>query len=219
MTSPQRSILAIPVNLLKKCPQRTIMDLMEIVNNGYDKQVVKYGIVQTPRIHEVNTFFGDLGLDIDDCIMYIMVDNVNDVMEGLISTGNVDGYEWYDIKETLPFKFSTDNVKSTLAYRPLPQDKYPNSYEITGFTSFGKGCGLKTFEITLSDFKRRFNNCKKLIIKVIVEHELVSYYEKKLGFVELDRVLQKKSELQSSGFEESFMVSRDFHVSSMVRTI
>ncbi|CAB4255447.1 similar to Saccharomyces cerevisiae YEL072W RMD6 Protein required for sporulation [Maudiozyma barnettii] len=219
MTNPQRSILAIPVNLLRECPANTIMDLMTIVNNGYDKQVVKYGIVQTPRIHEVTTFFGDLGIDIDDCILYVMVDDVNDVVPGLLSSGTVGGYKWYDIKEILPFKFSTENVKSTLAYRPLPQDKYSDSYEITGFTSFGKGCGLKTFEHTLSDFKQRYNDCKKLVIKVIVEHELVSYYEQKLGFVELDRVLQKKSELQSSGFEESFMVSRDFHVSSMVRTI
>lgn len=219
MTNSQRSIISIPIEILQQCPEETISDLMKIVNNGYHKQVTKYNIVQTPRIHEVSTFFSDLGLDIPKCQLYMMVDNIDAVSSGLISRDTVGTYLLYEVREVAKYRFDESNVLSTLAYRPLPQKKYPDSYEITGFTSFGKGCGLATFNSTLSHFQNMCTDCKKLVIKVIVEHELVSYYEQKLGFVEFDRILQKRSELKDSGFEDSFMVSQDFHVSSMERVL
>lgn len=221
MTNQQMSILAIPVAALTQCPDSTVQGLMDIVNAGYDKQVVKYNIVQTPRIHELGTFFSDLGLDIDGCIMYLMVEDVAAVSPEIDAEkfSTVGQYKLYEIPTPLPLTFTQTNVKSTLAYRPLPQEKYPNSYEMTGFTSSGKGCGLQTFNNTLGHFRQRCTGCEKLVIKVIVEHELVTYYERKMGFVELSRTLQKKSELQSSGFEDSFMVSQDFHVASMEKVL
>ena len=213
MTNSQRGIISIPIEILQGCRKETINDLMKIVNNGYHKQVTKYNIVQTPRIHHSTTFFSDLGLDIPKCHLYMMIEGIDSVTLGLVPQGTVGSYPLYEINEIAKFKFDEKNVLSTLAYRPLPQKKYPDSYEITGFTSFGKGCGLETFNSTLSHFQKMRSDCKKLVIKVIVEHELVSYYEQKLGFVEFDRILQKKSELKDSGFEDSFMVSQDFHVS------
>lgn len=221
MTNQQKSILALPVNVLRRCPDSTVQGLMDIVNTGYHKQVVKYNIVQTPRIHELGTFFSDLGLDIDDCLMYLMVDDVAGVSSEIDQDDciSVSQYKLYNISQPLPLLFTQENVKSTLAYRPLPQEKYPNSYEMTGFTSSGKGCGLETFNNTLAHFKQRYNQCEKLVIKVIIEHELVTYYERKMGFVELSRALQKRCDLQSSGFEDSFMVTQDFNVASMEKVL
>lgn len=219
MTDSQRGIISIPIEILQQCPEETIRNLMNIVNKGYDQQVVKYNIVQTPRIHSVSTFFSDLGFEKPQCYLYLMVQNMDDNTAGIIPTGTVGSYPLYEVSHPADFRFDEENILSTLGYRPLPQEKYPDSFEVTGFTSVGRGCGLQTFDSTLSHFKDRHTDCKKLIVKVIVEHELVTYYEKKLGFVEFDRILQKKDELKGTGFEDTFVASQDFHVSSMERVL
>lgn len=219
MTVSKRSILSIPIPVLRACPESTIADLREVVNDGYDKQVVKYNIVQTPRVHFISTFFANLGLTDDRCLLYVMIDSVEDIGGSPEYITELGDYKLYDIKESAAYNFSRENVKATLAYRPWPKDQYPGSFEITGYTSFDKGCGLQLFNSTLSTFKKTYIDCEKIVIKVIYEHDLVPYYEKKLNFVEIGRSLVKKSETKEAGFEDFFTVGRDIHVCTMERVI
>lgn len=219
MTQGQESILVFPIELLKNCTHGTFEELMIMINKAYERQITNYGVVTQQRITSPDSFFHDLELTDDKCIFYVMVKDVEAVNGKFEQFANTDGYKWYNLVASGDLKFSLDNVKASIAYRPFPSEKHPNDYEISGFTSYAKGCGIEICNITIPYFKKHIPTCDRLVAKVIVEHELVPYYINKLDFVEQYRTLFKKDEIHKTGFHEGFSVSRDFSIATLTRDI
>ncbi|CCD24390.1 Rmd6p NDAI_0D00760 [Naumovozyma dairenensis CBS 421] len=219
MTQSKSKIIVLPTPSLKTCPVSTIQQLVDIINKGYEKPMIKYNLVQTQRIRGPAVFFQELALADDRSLLYLTVKDTEEVSGALQEDTTIGDYEFFTIKSNESYNFTPDNVQATIAYRPNPQDDAPNTFEVTAFTSFIRNGGLDIFNATLPHFKKIDQKCDRLLVKVIADHELVPYYENKLDFIETHRVLVPKSQLEKSGFHDTFRVSRDFHVASMIRDI
>lgn len=183
----------------------------------------KYQLVQCLRIHSPASFFDDLGLKSPQCTLYVMVKDIENLLPGGSSSptlsyiDTIDEFKFYTITEPDTFHFAEDNVLATVSYKPISESG--DCYEATSFTAFAKRCGINIFNASLKHSKDGHLNCNRLIVHVIVEHDLVPYYQDKLHFEEVERGLIKRKDLQSLGFQEGFVAARDFHVSTMERLL
>ncbi|CAB4254286.1 similar to Saccharomyces cerevisiae YEL072W RMD6 Protein required for sporulation [Maudiozyma barnettii] len=213
------NIIVLPIEQLENFSEDAIADLTYVVNEGYRKQIVKYGIVVNPRIHDNDSFFTDLSLKPKTCLVYIMIKDVQDVGGPLriIDTEENADFILYEINETYikDYRFHMENVMATIAYRPFPYEVNAQAYEVTAFCSFTKRGGIYIFQGTKPDFIKRFPNCNEFIVRVIVEHDLVPYYETKLNFTEFRRTHVSCDKLEESGFFSSFKTNQDFHIADM----
>ncbi|SMN19006.1 similar to Saccharomyces cerevisiae YEL072W RMD6 Protein required for sporulation [Maudiozyma saulgeensis] len=211
------NIIVLPIEQLTKFSQDAITDLTYIVNEGYKKQIIKYGIVVNPRIHDNESFFIDLSLKPNTCLVYIMIKDINKIGGPINIINETEDFKLYEINENYieKYRFPMDNIMATVAYRPLPYDQNENAYEVTAFCSFVKRGGIDIFNGTKTNFIKRFPNCNELIVRVIVEHNLVPYYEQKLQFTEFHRNHIACDRLQESGFQKHFKTNRDFHIADM----
>lgn len=223
MTSPNYIITVLPISILKISSKETINSLYKILNKGYEKPTLEYKIVLNPRIKFPEVFFEDLGFleKQEKCYFYVMVNKDLERSTQFSKTFRQlkfqtnDNLKWYTSSSAdLDFYFPIENVLATVGFKYLEETRY----EVTGFTSFGKGCGIDIFEESLAHFKKEIS-CSNLVAKVIMEHNLVGYYESKLGFREVKRLLIKKDELLSSGFEHGFLCTQDFHISILERQL
>lgn len=226
MTNDPYSVIILPVTVLAQSSNATKSSILEVINRGYDKPRFKYQIILNPRIKSIDVFFSDLGFDKDqeECSLYLLVKdkdelipNFDDLFETLnVKEANYIGTTsyYYPKVDKLVEPFSTSNLLATIGYKPT--DK--GIFEITGFTSFAKGCGVNLFNYSVAHIQREFY-VRKLLANVVLEHDLVEYYERKLGFKETDRVLFKKGDKSSAGFENNIEVSKDFHIARLEKLL
>lgn len=220
MTDTKSTVVALPIEQLLKCSSETAGDLTKIVNAGYHQAIERFHIVVNPRVSSASSFFTDLSLKPQTCIFYVMVKSKDAVGPNLKLLEAGDDFELYGLDDNYPgYRFILDNVKATVAYRPLPYEKNQQAYEVTAFSSFVPRGGIDIFNYTLADFRATYPDCDELIVRVIVEHNLVSYYHEKLGFDEYNRVKIFQDRLLESGFQPSFKTNSDFHIADMRRYI
>ncbi|KAG0670454.1 hypothetical protein C6P45_002358 [Maudiozyma exigua] len=218
-----KNIVVLPIEQLVQFSADAISDLTYIINEGYRKQIVKYGIVVNPRIDSPDSFFIDLSLKPKTCLFYIMIDDITKIGGPLkLIQENEHHTRLYEIDSSgryEDYRFPMENTRATVAYRPLPYSENINAYEVTAFCSFAKHAGIDIYESTKPDFGTRFPTCNELIIRVIVEHDLVSYYHDKLGFTEYNRTLIRHDKLLESGFQRTFKTNADFNIADMRQSI
>ncbi|CCE63387.1 hypothetical protein TPHA_0E02970 [Tetrapisispora phaffii CBS 4417] len=223
MTQSESLVIVLPVTQLKKSSPNTIYSLFSIVNKGYEKPTNEYKIVLNKRIESPDLFFEDLGFSKchERAFFYVLVDSslLNNPQfassfKKVQATSNYFEYSYTDNEQSLNFGFPFDQVLATVGYKPISN----GSFEITGYTSFGKGCGVELFNKSLFHLTTQVN-VTTLIAMVIVEHNLVGYYEKKLGFTEIERIIVKKTDPKSSGFQGNFKCAKDIHISHLQKAI
>lgn len=218
----KKNIVILPIEQLVQFSSDAINDLTYIINEGYKKQIIKYGIVVNPRIESPNSFFTDLSLKPNTCLFYIMINDITEIGGRLKLVRESYGTKIYEIDSSSGFtsyRFPMDNTMATVAYRPLPYSENADAYEVTAFCSFATHAGIDIYDSTKPDFKARFPSCDELIVRVIVEHDLVSYYHNKLGFTEYNRTLIHCDRLLESGFQPTFKTNTDFHIADMRQTV
>lgn len=226
MTNDPYSVIILPVKVLVRSSDATKLSILEVINRAYDKPRLKYQIILSPRIKSIDVFFNDLGFDKDQdkCSLYLLFKDKNESIphfDDLFETLNVrqanyiDNTSYYYPKVDRLFEpFNGNSLLATIGYKPI--DK--GIFEITGFTSFAKGCGVNLFNFSVAHIQDQFY-VHKLLANVVLEHDLVDYYERKLGFEERDRVLFKKTDKSSAGFENNIEVSRDFHIAKLEKLL
>lgn len=146
-------------------------------------------------------------LEIDGLLAYS-----EELHQATIGTIAIKPYEYYTIENNN----NNENNKTS------EEDSSKHcSMEITSFTSFRKNTGTVLLNLLIKDINatvlsRSSIIVNKLIAIVIVEHELVGYYEKKLGFVETDRWEVSLSKTKNKKGIEAL---KDFHLAYMYREI
>lgn len=219
MTKNVHSVIFLPIKVLLRATDQTKQSVFEVINRGYDIPRFKYGIILSSRLKSVNHLFSDLGFDKNEenCFMYLLVKDVDLALPNFhhsfrkieeVSTDHLPVY--YSPKfDAIDTPLDISRVLATIAYKPNGNDRY----EITAFTSSAKGCGIKLYNYSILHMQAQTHlSCKRLLAHVVMEHDLVGYYEKKLGFKEIDRFLFKNDEENSSGFKDDILISQDFHV-------
>ena len=220
MSTNKNIVIALPIERLLACSGLTAGDLTKVVNAGYHQAIERFHIVVNPRVSSESSFFSDLSLKPETCIFYVMVKDKAAVGPDLTLLESGTDFELYGLgPDYTDYRFELANVKATVAYRPLPYDQNPRAYEVTAFSSFVPHGGIDIFNYTLAHFRSKYPACDELIVRVIVEHKLVSYYNSKLGFEEYNRVKIYKDRLLESGFQPSFKTNSDFHIADMRRYI
>ena len=218
--SGKSSVIVLPTERLLKCSSETISDLASVVNAGYHPVIEKFNVVLSNRITSVPLFFSDLCLEPETCLMYVMVKDTDNVGPDLKLLESGDDFELYTLGDNYSgYRFKVENVSATIAFHPMPYEKNQHAYEITAFSSFVPHGGIDIFNHTVSNFSSTFPSCNELVARVIVEHNLVSYYNQKLDFEEYNRVKINKDRLHESGFFDSFKTQSDFHIADMRRYI
>lgn len=220
------NIVILPVEILKNSSKDTKYSLYTTINRGYDVPRLKYGIVVSARVHSLETLFSDLGFDknIEKSSFYLLLNDpalayptFYENFEQVKGETNEDlSLPTYYIPkfQFLTDAFNSEHVLATIGYKPNNKE----SYEITGFTSMGNGCGIKLFNSSVIHMMR-FHKCKRLVADIIMEHDLLGYYEKKLGFVEVQRFKVLKEEHQPKVFDDKVECTKDFHVIKMIKDL
>ncbi|CCF58599.1 hypothetical protein KAFR_0E04490 [Kazachstania africana CBS 2517] len=219
MTSAENSIIVISGPVLQKCSDGTLRALTAILNKGYDLPRYKFNAVQSDRVQDHESFCHDFGLDEEGTMLYLLVNDIKDISSELKLIGTTGSYPLYSSDVPGHYNFSFENVLATIAYKTFPASEIPNSFEVTAFTSFGKGCGIEIANATIEHFKKVHPSCDSLIAKVITNHDLVPYYEKKLNYIELDRITVPKKETVKAKFHDSFKIACDIQVATLKRMI
>lgn len=225
MTVTTENILILPLYHLNNASSRTIVSLTEIINIGYSK-ANQYGLILNLRIKSSDVFFKDLGFskNQDKSVLYLYVDDkaiddssVSENFSKIEVPGSEANTNYYlpDLSKQLDCVFQLEHTKATIGFKPY---KGENTYELTSYSSFGRGNGSKGFDKTLPHLKHSLK-CETLIAECFVPHNLVGYYEKKLGFKEIDRNWILKDKLASYGFEEGFECTRDFEIATLTRPL
>lgn len=218
-----KNIIILPIEQLIQFSSEAVNDLTYIINEGYNKQIIKYGIVVSPRIDSSKSFFSDLSLRPHTCLFYIMIDDITKIGGPLRLVqeigNNTTLYEIDSPNGYASYRFPMENIMATVAYRPMPYSENANAYEVTAFCSFAKHAGIDIYESTKTNFKKHYPHCNELIVRVIVEHDLVSYYHDRLGFTEYNRTLIHCNRLLESGFQPTFKTNSDFNVADMRQSI
>ncbi|CAI4037143.1 hypothetical protein SMKI_02G0050 [Saccharomyces mikatae IFO 1815] len=220
------NIVILPVKVLKNSSRNTKYSLYTTINRGYDVPRFKYGIIVSPRVHSLETLFNDLGFDknIERSLFYLLLNdpvlaypNFYENFEQFRCEANEDlPLRTYYIPkfQFLAYAFDSEHVLATIGYKPNNKE----SYEITGFTSMGNGCDIKLFNYSVVHMMR-FHKCKRLVADIIMEHDLLGYYEKKLGFVEMQRFKVLKEKNQPKLFDDQVECTKDFHVIKMIKEL
>lgn len=224
MSKEPYSIIILPINIIRNSTNVLKESIFELINRGYDKPRFRYNIILTPRIKSVDVLFSDLGFqeDEDKCIIYLLVTdrersklvpNFDECFEKTSDCCNSHAVTFYKPRgEKLHHPLTIGHVLATIGYKPVEED----TFEITAFTSFAKGCGKLLANYSILDLQKRFH-LLKLRANVIVEHDLVGYYETVLGFEEIDRF---RFDLEhSAGFESGIETSTDFHIATLEKVI
>lgn len=217
------NVIIIPAEVLFKSSDAVKRSLMEVINLGYDKVRYKYNVILTPRIKSVETFFSDLGFQDNGyrCFLYFLVrkgkafqliSNFHESFERVCQPA-IRGIDFYKPGvESLNFEVPFQNISAVIGYKPTSE----STFEITGFTSVARGCGSLLANLSLLHLKEQFHP-SKLVANVIVDHELVGYYEEVLGFTETSRSLFDVDNRQ--GFEESLVASKNFSIAKLEKSI
>ena len=220
------NIVILPVEILKKSSKDTKYSLYRTINRGYDVPRLKYGIIVSPRVHSLETLFSDLGFDknIEKSSLYLLLNdptlaypNFHEHFEQLKGETNKDlSLPTYYIPKVqfLTEAFDSEHTLATIGYKPNNKE----SYEITGFTSMGNGYGIKLFNYSVIHMMRS-HKCKRVVADIIMEHDLLGYYEKKLGFVEVQRFKVLKEQHQVKVFDDKVDFTKDFHVIKMIKEL
>lgn len=222
MLSDSYDVIVLPVKTLWNSTDAVKSCLFKLINQGYDKVRYKYQIILTPRIKSPELLFDDLGFQVEDerCLLYLLVRrdesshfvaHFNETfvrLRGPVAS-NIAFYQ--PCVERLTFGFDMSRILAIIGYKPASE----STFEMTGFTSLAKNCGALLAKNSLLHLKERFRP-EKLIAHVVVDHELVGYYEKILGFTETSRFM---FDVDSRNFEQSIKVSRNFHVARLEKLL
>ncbi|CCH62674.1 hypothetical protein TBLA_0H03930 [Henningerozyma blattae CBS 6284] len=202
-------------------------------------QTNKYNLILNTRIKGPDVFFRDLGFNKnqDKSVLYLLVTDEffnspevnasfekiqipkNPVAENCISYST--NYYLMNFGSPLDIEIPLNIVLSTIGFKPFKHEQVKEedkAFELTSYTSFGKGYGILGFNQTLLHLNY-FLNCETLIAECFVPHNLVGYYESKLGFKEFDRTMVYKDRPKESGFGQEFVFTRDFEVATLKRPI
>lgn len=216
-------VILLPVKILWNSTDAVRGCLYEVINRGYDKARYKYQIILTPRISSLEMFFSDLGFQVDSdrCFLYLLsrkeelpylVADFYDTFEKICLPA-VDGITFYQpCVEHLSSAFDASRILAIIGYKPASE----TTFEITGFTSLAKNCGALLANNSLLHLKEHFSP-EKLVAHVVVDHELVGYYENVLGFREIGRFLFDVDGRRS--FEQGIKVSRNFHIAKLEKVL
>lgn len=213
-------ILILPASDIIKATPRTLINLTKILNDGF-AQAHRHNLLTGDRVSDPKYFVRDFGFakESEKCVLYLYVaaEALDDPQLSKyfkkLEVPDVDTkYYLVDSTQQLDCIFPQDLVKSTIGYKPFEGD---DIYEMTAYTSFAKGAGPKIFNLTVPRVKQVLA-CRQVIAQCFVPHNLVGYYEKKLGFTELYRIKYKKDD---TPFPDTLKFTKDFEYSSLGKYI
>ncbi|VEU22506.1 DEKNAAC103713 [Brettanomyces naardenensis] len=214
--------------------------LTTVLNRGYNKPRVKYGVLLTPRIKYGIVKDFDLKA-VDDaqfaiCLApqssdIVKVDSADDSTAttskiirsfplGSLDLSNIDTSESL---ETV-FKAFEDGTLQSRILGTICVKKFrdlESELEITGLTSFYPGLSPKLMDF-MEVYSKNKLKTKTLWVDAIEEHDLLPYYEK-LGFLFVSRVTCKIDPetrlVKGSTLEDGILAAKDFHVILMKKDI
>lgn len=202
--------------------------LTEVINRGYNINK-QYNVITSTRIKSPEVFINDLGFYKPESFLLVLV------KEGSDGEINADVFKRIQVEankveiEDVTTEFDpekdikTEDVLGTIGgklYDASDADEGEVGWELTGVTSFARGCGSYLIGVITKlaeEAKKDF-----LYASVIFEHGLVGYYSR-FGFVECqEKLLQQvdaTGRVIGGDLEDGIYATRDFHVAFLKKQL
>ncbi|ODV97753.1 hypothetical protein PACTADRAFT_185977 [Pachysolen tannophilus NRRL Y-2460] len=201
--------------------------LVDIINKGYDKPRYKYNVIKSSRIK--HSLEQDLGIENQAEFMICLC--VHTDKQWMNYKNSKTGYklikpedievEHIDILDYFEVEELKDRVIGSIALKPYKDDNDMSlCMEITALTSFYPKMGKCLIE-KIESYYVPLGKINKLYAHVIVNHDLVQFYEK-LGFIvigtsniEVDPVTGLL--VNGDKLEDDILASQDFQLAKMYK--
>ncbi|ODV60489.1 Rmd6p ASCRUDRAFT_70991 [Ascoidea rubescens DSM 1968] len=241
-------LLKFPSSLLKGFSKGSVNfreNLTALINRAYNKPRLRYNIILTERIKHHDDILLDLGLDksSSNCYIYCLLVprdwlgfTSDELIERFQKSTTTNSTQTVLIEHESEFRFNkeiNDRVVGIIGIKPFQDldqtslsnvygESYSNMLELTSFCSFKSKTGPLLFNLMKNDIHLSFpQNFKKIVAIVIVEHNLVFYYEKILNFIKIDNSIVKIKLKSGQSTEKNVLLeggikaTRDFHLQSL----
>lgn len=228
MTGTQKhnlTLLKIPGHVFIESPNshNIISFLTKVLNTGYNRVKIKFGVINSTRIKNETAFVNDLGIKSSGSFLWLVIANDKDFDPEVVLKYLQEGlYETKEAGIDLSFdELDQKQVLGTIGVKPKIDSRLSKGkgWEITGFTSFLKGVGK--FMITGLEKLAIEQDLDFLFATVIQEHELVPYYAqygyKETGVVILLEVDPETGRVKGDALEDGIYATRDFHVAELIK--
>lgn len=219
----EMKILVLKADQLACSPKDVLSSLAEILNEGYNGPRFKYNVVLTPRISNPDVLVTELGMreHAGRSLLFVAI-RPEHCLTYDTTVKSVAGLEWHTpTATTFDTPLERDHVLGMIGYHPYEPASNAAHYEITAFVSFARGLGRTLARETMkycASIPGTLGTITAFVARVIVQHELVSYYDS-LGFQEVDRVTVFKTPPpgdDSTRLESTLQSACDFDLAIML---
>ncbi|SCV99559.1 LAFE_0A05842g1_1 [Lachancea fermentati] len=220
-TNKKQSILVLPADVLAQSDQSIISSIVDFINRGYDRNRSKYNLILSQRIKNSESFFTDLGFDKNQhqSHLFLMIDDWTLITTHFhelfveFSSKSEPSRVWYTPIKPLPENISFSSAIASIGFKPVCNE--PGCFEVTGFTSCKPGAGKDLLQATAKYYNVDLG-ARRLVAVVIVEHDLLKYYQEIHGFQEVERQLIEKDSV-SETLEDGVVARSDFTLAKLVK--
>lgn len=192
--------------------------LTDVINRGYDINK-QFKVIESSRIKNSSVFMEDMGLYKKESFMLMLLSDGplsdEELARGLKGDVPIEEVALdYD-----PTGINTEYVYGTIGAKEH-FDAEGKGWELTGVVSFKKGVG--SFLIRVITAIAKAEGKDHLFGSVIVEHNLIKYYER-FGFVQVGEQVPQKiadtGEVIGSSLEDGIFALRDFTIAFLKRML
>ncbi|OBA24880.1 hypothetical protein HANVADRAFT_54246 [Hanseniaspora valbyensis NRRL Y-1626] len=202
------------------------LEILNKVNTGYYRNNVKFNVTAGYRIKNLSTFKSDSGFEdhLDKCYLYLFMEKGKTFYDNLIKSPNLkretfQDYEVLFVKENDDsyLKFDSSDIKGTLGFKPHHNYLDGKTIEPTCFTTFLPKLGFFMLPYLEKHFATLFK-VEQYIVEIIVEHNLLDYYNKYHNYTEIKRiVIPIDYDPEETGLEQGIILNVPMTLSTMIK--